>query len=407
MKFSFSSTKLAKVLILLLPLTALVLAAFGCAGPAVVGWSGLASSGDMLYFGSMDGRVLAVKPSARSAGLSFPSENDGEWVRSLRFQAASGGSICGPGCVPVAQQVAAIYGTPVVAGDLVCVATYAGDSGRVMAINRMSPGYSDGEPLRSKGEWIYPGETKTIGSVVGNPVLVKDTLYIGSSDGRVYALDAVYGEKKWEFDTGGKIWTTPAVSDGVVYVSNYAKQLYAISAEDGKELWPKPIELPAAIASSPVVSDGKVFFGTFDQFLYAVSSSDGKEVWKFKGGGWFWATPLVKDGVVYAGCLDHKLYARDASTGKELWQFEADSSIVSPPVLVANVLIVCSESGSLYMREVDNGMPVHDPIPIGHSVMAPLYTDGKMVYAHARDDNVYCVDIQSGQMAWHFSPAGK
>ena len=399
MKLSLFFNRLVKPTVLLCLLAIVFLPALGCATPAVQGGSGLAGSEGKLYFASTDGKVIALDVSARSANLSFPSE--GEWVISLRSQTASGGSICGPACAPAAKP-AAVYATPVVAGDLIYVATYAGNNGKVMAINRLAPGYDEeGIPSWTEGEWFYPRkEQKFIGAVVGNPVVDEDTLYIGSSDGKLYALNAVNGNKRWDFDTGGKIWAAPSVSNGIVYVSNFAKKICAISGDTGELLW--QVEFPVAIASSSIVSGDNIIFGTFDNHLYSVSSIDGKERWKFKGDGWFWASPVAKDNIVYAGCLDHRVYAIDASTGEELWRFECDSSFVVPPVLVENSLAICSESGSLYILDAAKGTMVRT-VSIGAKVMAPIYSDGDMVYIHARDRNIYCVDLHSGQIAWKFS----
>lgn len=354
----------------------------------------------------MDGGVVALSLSARSQEKAFPSESDGEWELRVKAPAAAA-PMCGPlGCAPAPR--VAIYGTPVVAGDLVYIGTY---NGKVMAINRLAPGYDEeGNPSwKKQGEWVYPrGQTSYIGAIVGSLVCVEDTLYVGSSDGKVYALDAVYGEKRWEFDTGGKIWKSPAVKDGVVYVGNYEGKLYALSSQDGNLLG--EMELPASPASSPVVSGGSVFIGTFDRHLYAVGIPAGTQEWdferakkrEFKGDKWFWADPVVQESVVYAGCLDHKIYAFDIGSGRELWQFPADSPIVSTPVLVNDLLVAVSELGTMYVLKADSGV-LQRTVSIGYSVMAPLYAEENMVYVHARDRCVYSVDVQSGGIAWKFS----
>jgi outer membrane protein assembly factor BamB len=402
----FFTKKLKNKLSLILLVIVLGIIALGCSGPVWQGWSGFAGYDGILYFGSMDGRVFAIDPSARNQELHFPSE--GEWVITVRAPAPAGG-MCGPiGCAPAAQ-LATVYGTPVVAGDLVYVATYAGDSGKVMAINRLAPGYDEeGIPAWNRGEWFYPrSESKFIGSVVGSPVMGEDTLYVCTSDGNVYALDAVNGEEKGEeFDTGGKIWTSPALEDGVIYVSNYEKRLFALSSQDLSPVWSKPTELPAAAASSLVAAGNDIFFGTFDNQLYAVDGTNGNVKWTFSGGNWFWATPLVKDDMVYAGCLDNKVYALDASTGDELWHFTADNQIVATPVLVDNLLVAASESGTVYILGADSGKPEHEPVSVGASVKvpvrAPLYAEGNMVYVHASNRCVYAVDVQSGDVVWKF-----
>jgi outer membrane protein assembly factor BamB len=380
---------------LILCLTALSFLVVGCSGPTFQGWSGFAASDNVVYFGGIDGKVYAISPIARSQTLTFPSQD--EWVFSVPSLGAPG-TICGPACAPASPR-ASIYATPAVVGDLLCVGVYAGDNGKLVAINRLAPGYTEGVPQRSKGEWTYPSGVKSVGAIVGSPVVVDGTLYVGSSDGKLYAIDGVYGEKKWEFDTGGKIWTSPVVEGGVVYVSNYSRKLFAVSSADGTLIW--QTELPSSIASSPAVSGDNVYLGTFDNHLYAIDRTSGKEKWSFEGGNWFWSTPIVKDGIVYAGCLDNKVYAIDAGTGRELWQFVADGPIVSKPVLANNLIVVASQTGDLYVIDSDKGSLVKS-VHIGYPVMAPLFVEENMVYVHAGNFCVYSIDMKSGEKAWEF-----
>ena len=46
-------------------------------------------------------------------------------------------------------------------------------------------------------------------------------VYVGSVDHHVYALDAETGELLWRYETGAGVFSSPAVSDGVVYVGSY------------------------------------------------------------------------------------------------------------------------------------------------------------------------------------------
>jgi outer membrane protein assembly factor BamB len=391
---SFFKTKKQR-LSLIVSLVVLSLLIVGCAGPTYQGWSGFASSDGVLYFGGIDGRLFAISPTARSQNLIFPSQD--EWVFNIPSIGTTG-TICGPACAPASSR-ASIYATPVLVGDLVCVGTYVGDSGKLVAINRLAPGYNDGVPMRSKGEWTYPSGVKSIGAIVGSPVVIDSTLYTGTSDGKLYAVDGIYGEKKWEFDTGDKIWTSPAVEDGVVYISNYNKKLFAISSADGTLIW--QTELSSSIASSPAISGDNIFLGTFDNHLYAIDKTNGEEKWNFEGGNWFWSTPIVKDGTVYAGCLDNKIYAIDAGTGRELWQFVTDGPIVSEPVLTDGFVVVASEAGDIYILDSGKGSLVKS-VHIGYPIMAPLFVEENMLYVHAGNMCVYSIDLLSGEKVWEF-----
>ena len=77
----------------------------------------------------------------------------------------------------------------------------------------------------------------------------------------------------WEFTTGGGVSSSPAIgSDGTVYVGSKDKKLYAINGKTGVKLW--EFETGDWVVSSPAIgSDGTVYVGSQDNKLYALASS--------------------------------------------------------------------------------------------------------------------------------------
>jgi outer membrane protein assembly factor BamB len=71
-------------------------------------------------------------------------------------------------------------------------------------------------------------------------------------------------------------------------------------------------------------------------------------------------------------------------------------------VLLDSLLVAISDSGEMYVLRADSGVSERT-VSIGYSVMAPLYAEEGMVYVHARDRGVYCIDVQTGVIAWEFS----
>ena len=56
------------------------------------------------------------------------------------------------------------------------------------------------------------------------------TIYFGSEDKKLYALNPD-GTKKWEFVTGGGVHSTPALaSDGAIYFGSLDNKVYAIGS---------------------------------------------------------------------------------------------------------------------------------------------------------------------------------
>ena len=98
--------------------------------------------------------------------------------------------------------------------------------------------------LSARGEEVKPvreplWSMDTGGMVRSSPAIGSDgTVYVGSNDHKVYALDGSTGKKKWEFVTGGDVMSSPAVGvDDTVYVGSEDKKLYALDGRTGKKKW--------------------------------------------------------------------------------------------------------------------------------------------------------------------------
>jgi outer membrane protein assembly factor BamB len=276
--------------------------------------------------------------------------------------------------------------------DLVYVGTYGGQV-HAVTLNRGAE------------RWVYP-RAGAIGAIVGRPIVVNETIYVTSSDGRVYALDVAYGDLKWRSEPlADKLWTSPAVEDDTLFVSTLDGHIYGLSLETG-ELLGWSFEGGAGFASTPVVYEDRIYVGSFDRYLYAIEIGGNESRWRFPeenaAGNWFWASPIVNGNTVYAGCLDGRLYAVGAETGEEIWKFDAEHSIVTSPVLMNNLLVVADESGTVYVFDVstefgDEAVPLKT-VSIGASVRAPFYARDGLVYIRGEDDSIYVVDIGKGEL---------
>jgi outer membrane protein assembly factor BamB len=75
----------------------------------------------------------------------------------------------------------------------------------------------------------------------------------------------------WNYTTGGAVASSPAVADDTVFVGSYDKKMYALNATSGAHLW-SYITLDKVV-SSPAVADGAIYFGSYDHLVYAVGDS--------------------------------------------------------------------------------------------------------------------------------------
>ena len=122
---------LGRILLLLVMLLMVGLTSVGCIeGLQPIGWSGGAVSDSTLFVGSTEGRLVAVNIA----------EGNLQWSEPIRASTSAGLFGCalqaGAGCAAAPAGVA-IYGTPVVSGDLVYIGGY---NGRIYAFNSSSLG---------------------------------------------------------------------------------------------------------------------------------------------------------------------------------------------------------------------------------------------------------------------------
>jgi len=223
---------------------------------------------------------------------------------------------------------------------------------------------------------------KNVGSEVQTtPALSSGTLYLGTSGGRVYALDADTGSEEWRYYTtmGEEFISSPAVSEGIVCLGSMDGNLFALGQDTGDERW--TFETNGPIISSPVVVDGTVLVGSGDQHLYAVSVEGGTEEWSTDLEGEVFSSPAVADGIAYVGTERGYLYAIDVGSGRVEWRFEADSGIAATPAVHEGTVYVRSRGGSLYAVGIDEGQQRWKTDIGAEGTSSPAVSEGRVVVA--------------------------
>ncbi|ACB77172.1 Pyrrolo-quinoline quinone [Opitutus terrae PB90-1] len=267
---------------------------------------------------------------------------------------------------------------------------------------------------------------KTGGPVVSSPVLVDGTLYVGSDDGSLYAVEAGSGATKWKFATEGYVRSTPAIVDGTAYFGSYDGFIYAVDAATGQLRWKfetagerkfsakglhgsRPKQQVIADAwdcylSSPTVVDGRVHVGSGDGHVYALDARSGELRWKFATQDVVHASPAVVDGVVYVGSWDTFLYALDATNGALKWKFKTgedpenhnQEGIQSSPTVVEGVVYFGCRDFHLYAVEAQTGTQrwKHKITWINAT---PTVRDGRVYASTSIPSMFFALDAQTGE----------
>ncbi len=352
-------------LLLLGVLVALLFAA--CTGTAnPQGWAAPVVSGDMVIVGTDDGELSALRLPDYTLIWRYPAEND--------------------------DNLEAIYSTPVVTADTV----YFGDYGsEVYALDKSNGRPRWGEPFKAKDP------------IIGGLVLdeASDTLFVVSDDGKVYGLDPATGRVKapWPFEAGDKLWATPLLADGILYVPTLGGKLFALEAATGHPVWGKPFEAEAGLVSRPVLAGKTLLVGGIDRKLYAIEISSGNPVWTqpFEADNWFWAEPVVAGAVIYVGSLDDRLYAVNLQEGTAVWTkpFKGDQPIRSRPLITldGSAVIFAARSGKVYGLDPASGaLKWAAPADVGKSVFADLVLVEGKVLVSASGGGLFTIDPSTG-----------
>jgi len=256
------------------------------------------------------------------------------------------------------------------------------------------------------------------------PTVVDGTVYAAADDGTVSALDARTGDTEWTTTIENDVYTTPTVVDGTVYVGTEDPLVHgddhrvvALDADSGDTQWEYGTSSP--VGTAPTVYNGTVYVGTrgFDSRLHALDAETGDERWRLNTGQSISASATVADGTVYVGTSGGKLYAVDAVTGDEQWRFEVRRSasvrrvfddIESSPTVFDGTVYFGSNEGRLYAVDADNGTSKWS-VGLTYSITSSPTVANGTVYVGGDDrgdGSLYAFDAETGTKYWQVQASG-
>ncbi len=226
--------------------------------------------------------------------------------------------------------------------------------------------------------------------VSSSPAVVNGIVYIGSSDGRLWAYPAagcknpLCTKPLWSSVSLGQIVDSPTVANGVVYIGSQT----SFSSNDGKlnafsaqgcggqacsPLWQGLAGTDAILQSSPAVAAGQVLVGAHDRRLYAFDAggcgaSTCPPIWTATTGGSIESTPTIADKILYVGSDDGKLYgfkARGcgAPSCAPLWTGTLGSApFDSSPAISDGIVYIGAQHGVAAFKASGCGKAVCKPL---------------------------------------------
>ncbi len=239
--------------------------------------------------------------------------------------------------------------------------------------------------------------------VRSSPAVSQGTVYVGAYDHNLYALDAEAGEFLWKYATDGGIASSPCVHGGMVFFGSSDRVLYAVDATSGRIRWTCPTE--GQVWSSPEAALHHVFFGSDDCHLYAVNMQSGRLAWKFRADGKVRSSPRLGEDGIYVGCEAGIVYAVDTG-GSVRWRFRARRGVTSSPAVTDEMIYVGSQDKCLYALDVRSGWLAWRYRTDGPVISSPVTEEG-MVFVGSADNHLHALDAESGRLIWRYGTDGQ
>lgn len=212
---------------------------------------------------------------------------------------------------------------------------------------------ADVPDLKLKWAFAFPGEAVRS----AQPTVVSGRVFIGSTSGAIYSLDATSGCTYWRYNAGATVRTAISIGRAggktVAYFGDVRSNVHAIDAVTGELLWTVKVEEhpSSGITGAPAFYNGRLYVPVssieeasamastyecckFRGSLVALDGASGKQIWK---------TYSIPDPA--------KPY-RKGSTGTQLWG-PAGGAIWSAPTIDVEKKVIYAGTGNSY-TDVEN-----------------------------------------------------
>jgi outer membrane protein assembly factor BamB len=278
------------------------------------------------------------------------------------------------------------------------------------------------------------------------PAVDGGTVFVGSGDHSLYALDAATGQRKWSYLAGigmanennsGLPIRAPLVVEAVVYVATEGA-LHAVDAQSGQRKWLfQPVHGDAdvdderkGVPDGPVLGNGMLFVTSWplgyapesqNTFVHAIDAGTGEAKWIASVPSRDASAPLFASERVFFSVAESSLdvspagtvandspvatlYALHASNGEIAWQLEAPLGFSGTHMLVAGNNIYFATDRKLLAATLETGQELWTFD--AETIVGPLAADEQRLFvvtsrdSFAASEQLHALDLAKGSEEW-------
>jgi outer membrane protein assembly factor BamB len=255
-------------------------------------------------------------------------------------------------------------------------------------------------------------DNPTFNRRTATPLVIEGTVYCGSSDGGLYALDAATGRKLWRHEAKSPVFSgiTPVDADILAFgcMDGSVVQLNRRTRQETGRM-----QTGGGVVTTPLFTAGRAIVGSRDYTLYGFNAADGSVAWKYSYWfSWVESTPQLVDGVIYVGGSDfRRITALDPASGRAFWSTDVRGIAWGWPVVTAGTVFIGTSAQNLpgTLIKHTGGIMALDrktgavkwqylaPEPPENSFggyAGSLACDGTRIYAAGFDGNLIALPVQ-------------
>lgn len=253
-----------------------------------------------------------------------------------------------------------------------------------------------------------------------------------SSEKSISTSNAQLLHPNWTFTTGGDVSARAAVVNGVVYFPDWAGNLYAVNANNGKLIWSHQLSdygLAAGTVSrtSPAVVNGVVYIGTqwvpsgATGWLLAIDAKTGNLKWMVQPDTSnpfpvITGSPAVANGIVYVSMTSNEEFAASlvpnyaccsvsgsvvavsAANGTKLWQTLTVPRGYSGGAVWGSNPVVDQDRGTVFVGTGNNYSHPTDPTYL--QCVQRGGSEANCLSDHNHADSILALDMNTGTIKW-------
>jgi len=253
--------------------------------------------------------------------------------------------------------------------------------------------------------------------LITHPVVNKGIVYTMDINGHVEARKIEDGTLFWEIETSPEEGHSNAMGGGfavdgdALYITTSFGDVWCVEAQSGKSIWKQNLETP--IRAAPTVFAGRVYVVTVNNEIFALEAKTGDELWDYAGivepsallGG---SAPAACTQAVIVTLTSGEIYCLNPESGHMLWsdtmtsalRIDTVSSIAhirARPIIEGNVVYVASHGGRVAAYEISSGKKLWTK-EIG-ALRTPVLS-GDFLFLITTNDDLVCILKSTGQIRW-------